>query len=131
QEAGAGAADRSAALAGGREAMNLNPYEQPQPGGEVPTEDESSPALDAPRVVEALEQYMAAIEAGEKPNRQAFLARHAEIAEALAECLDGLEALQKASSSGHAASGGGGRAAPSWGWAAEGPRGGVPVVREI
>jgi serine/threonine protein kinase len=47
-----------------------------------------------------LERYLAATEAGEKPNRQAFLARHPDIAGALAECLDGLEALQAASSSG-------------------------------
>jgi serine/threonine protein kinase len=53
-----------------------------------------APALDDPRVVEALEEYLAAAEAGQPPSRQAFLARHAEIAEALAECLDGLDALQ-------------------------------------
>jgi serine/threonine protein kinase len=58
-----------------------------------------SPALEDPRVVEALEQYLAAIEAGERPNRRAFLARHAEVAEALAECLDGMEALYVAASS--------------------------------
>ena len=51
-----------------------------------PDADEAcSPGLEDPRVVEALEQYLAALEAGERPNRQAFLARHAEIAAALAE----------------------------------------------
>jgi serine/threonine protein kinase/tetratricopeptide (TPR) repeat protein len=44
-----------------------------------------------PRVVRALEEYRAALEAGRRPGRGEFLARHPEIAEALAECLDGLE----------------------------------------
>jgi serine/threonine protein kinase len=60
-----------------------------------------SPALDDPRVVEALEEYQAALEAGQKPNRQGFLARHADLAKALAECLDGMEALHVAGSSSH------------------------------
>jgi serine/threonine protein kinase len=57
------------------------------------------PELDDSRVVEALEEYLQAVEKGEKPNRQAFLARHAEIAGALAGCLDGMEALHLAASS--------------------------------
>jgi serine/threonine protein kinase len=63
--------------------------------------DNDSPKLDDPRVVEALDEYLAALEAGQKPNRQAFLARHAEIADALAECLEGIEALHHSSSSSH------------------------------
>jgi serine/threonine protein kinase len=59
----------------------------------------SVPALDAPEVVEALEEYLEALERGEAPNQQAFLARHADLAGALAECLDGLEALHSVSSS--------------------------------
>jgi serine/threonine protein kinase len=51
-----------------------------------------------PRVVEALDEYLAALEAGQKPNRQEFLSRHAAIADALAECLEGMEALHQASS---------------------------------
>jgi serine/threonine protein kinase len=38
-----------------------------------------------------LEEYRAALEAGHRPDRQVFLARHAEIAEALADCVDGLD----------------------------------------
>jgi serine/threonine protein kinase len=71
------------------------------PGEETPASlpgGEAAPALEDPRVVAALEKYLAAIEAGEKPNRQAFLARHADVAEALAECLDGLEALHVSAS---------------------------------
>src|SRR5262245_16924904 len=73
--------------------MNANEPRPPGQRGVAP-----APDLDDPRVVAALEQYLAAIEAGEKPNRQAFLARHATIAEALAECLDGMEALHVAAS---------------------------------
>src|SRR5947209_6924260 len=56
--------------------MNSNEHQQPEQGA-------LSPAVDDPRIVEALEQYLTAVEAGDKPNRQAFLARHAEIAGAL------------------------------------------------
>jgi hypothetical protein len=51
---------------------------------------------DDPRVIQALDDYLAAQEAGQKPDRWVFLARHGEIAEALAKCLDGLEFVQKA-----------------------------------
>jgi serine/threonine protein kinase len=44
-----------------------------------------------PRVTRALEEYLAALEEGRKPNRSEFLRKHADIAEALAGCLDGLE----------------------------------------
>jgi hypothetical protein len=43
------------------------------------------------RVGEAVEEYLAAVRRGEKPDRQAFLACHADIAGPLGECLDGLE----------------------------------------
>jgi eukaryotic-like serine/threonine-protein kinase len=59
----------------------------------------SNPArqLDDPRVVEALDEYLAALETGKKPDRQEFLSRHNAIADALAECLEGMEALHQAS----------------------------------
>jgi WD40 repeat protein/serine/threonine protein kinase len=38
-----------------------------------------------------VEEYCAALHAGQRPDRQTFLASHADIAEALAKCLDGLE----------------------------------------
>jgi serine/threonine protein kinase len=84
--------------------MNSNGNRPPEPKPTVPLPRPAgapSPTLEDPRIVEALEQYLAAIEAGEKPNRQAFLARHAEIAGGLAECLDGMEALHGASSPSH------------------------------
>jgi WD40 repeat protein/serine/threonine protein kinase len=53
------------------------------PAGAAPPAD--------PRVTRALEEYLAALEAGRRPSRSEFLARHADIAAALGECLDGLE----------------------------------------
>ena len=37
-------------------------------------------ALDDPRVLRAVQEYQAVLETGRRPNRQEFLARHAEIA---------------------------------------------------
>jgi hypothetical protein len=51
----------------------------------------SAPPPDDSRVVEALEEYVQAMETGARPNRAAFLARHADIAVPLAACLDGLD----------------------------------------
>src|SRR5262245_19719172 len=61
-----------------------------------PSSHESGPSPDDPRVVQALRQYLAAIEAGRKPDRNEFQSRFPEIAETLAECLDGLEFIQTA-----------------------------------
>jgi WD40 repeat protein/serine/threonine protein kinase len=47
-------------------------------------------------VLRAVEEYQAAWQAGGRPDRAEFLARHADIAAALAECLDGLEFIQAA-----------------------------------
>jgi serine/threonine protein kinase/WD40 repeat protein len=49
------------------------------------------PTPDDPRLARALEEYQAALEAGTKLNRQELLARYPDIAEKLAECLEGLE----------------------------------------
>ena len=51
---------------------------------------------DDARVVAALEEYVAALESGGRPNRPDFLARHAPIAPILADCLDGVEWLRSA-----------------------------------
>jgi serine/threonine protein kinase/tetratricopeptide (TPR) repeat protein len=53
---------------------------------------------DDPRVVAALEEYLAALEAGRRPDRRRFLARYAEIAGPLSSCLDGLELVRSAAS---------------------------------
>src|SRR5262249_21396520 len=54
------------------------------------------PSADDPRVTGALREYLAALEAGRQPHRDAFLARHADVAEALAEGLAGLEFIHGA-----------------------------------
>ena len=60
-------------------------------GGDGPDSGESDP-----RVVRALCEYRAAVEAGHRPGRQAFLARYPEVAGELAACLEGLEFVQAA-----------------------------------
>jgi serine/threonine protein kinase/Flp pilus assembly protein TadD len=54
------------------------------------------PPADDPRVVQALEEYIAAMEAGSPPLRDEFLARHADVAGVLADCLFGLEMVHQA-----------------------------------
>ncbi|MCI0464779.1 MAG: serine/threonine protein kinase [Gemmataceae bacterium] len=54
------------------------------------------PKLDDPRVLQALDEYLAALEAGQQPDRQALQARYPEVAEDLARCLDGLEFIKAA-----------------------------------
>jgi eukaryotic-like serine/threonine-protein kinase len=51
---------------------------------------------DDPRVVRALEEYLAALERGRRPDRSEFLARHAEVAEVLADCLGAMELVRSA-----------------------------------
>jgi serine/threonine protein kinase len=90
--------------------------------------DDRRPDLDDPRVVEALDEYLAALESGHKPERQAFLARHAAIAPALAECLEGMEALHPSSSAAHRPGAGG--AAPT-DWQPGTVLGDFRIVREV
>ena len=52
------------------------------------THDGQTP--DDPRLVEAVQQYMTALDAGQRPNRRDFVAQHPEIAGELSACLDGL-----------------------------------------
>jgi serine/threonine protein kinase/predicted Zn-dependent protease len=85
---------------------------------------QARPALpDDPRVVSAVEEYVNALEAGERPDRQAFLARHADIADALAGCLDGLDFIY--------AVGPQLDEAPSTEAAAPSPLGDFRIVREV
>jgi eukaryotic-like serine/threonine-protein kinase len=51
----------------------------------------SSNAGDDPQLSGPLEEYLAALEAGDRPDRQAFLARYSELATKLAPLLDGLD----------------------------------------
>jgi serine/threonine protein kinase len=109
----------------------MNPSENQQPPTVVPPAAPGGPALDDPRVVAALEEYLAALEGGQKLNRQGFLARHADIAGALAECLDGMEALYGASSSPHQAAAEVAVANPSAEWQPGTALGDFRIVREI
>lgn len=52
---------------------------------------------DDPRLTAAVKEYLAEIEAGHTPDRQAILARHPDLAEALAQCLDGLDLVHRGS----------------------------------
>jgi len=50
------------------------------------------------RVARAVEEYLALLKSGQRPDREAFLARDPAIAKALAECLEGLEFIHMAAS---------------------------------
>lgn len=60
-----------------------------RPGHEAVVEAET--ALDDPRLVRAVQEYQNALEAGQRPRRQDYLARYPEIATSLAQCLEALE----------------------------------------
>ena len=62
--------------------------------GTTPPLDESQ--ADDPRLVAAVKEYMTALDAGRRPNRKEFLSRHADIADELAACLDGLAFVHSA-----------------------------------
>ena len=64
--------------------------------GPTSTDSGSDPGDGDPRVVRALCEYQAALDAGRRPDRHAFLARHSEIAGELAACLEGLEFVHAA-----------------------------------
>src|SRR5262249_32734320 len=51
----------------------------------------TNPSLDDARVAEAMEEYLKLLQDGERPDREAFLARHPEVAAALEVCLQGLD----------------------------------------
>src|SRR6266704_2263772 len=57
--------------------------------------DESREAED-PRLIVAVKEYMALLEAGVHPSRQEFLSRYPEIAAELSTCLDGLAFVHSA-----------------------------------
>jgi hypothetical protein len=56
----------------------------------------SEPIAPDARVTAAVEEYLAAWDAGNRPRREEFLARHADIGDALAVCLDGLDFIRSA-----------------------------------
>ena len=66
----------------------MNPVKDGRPAPQT-----SSRTVEDPRVVEALQEYLAALEAGKTPNRQDLLRRHEAVATELAACLDALEVM--------------------------------------
>jgi eukaryotic-like serine/threonine-protein kinase len=59
-------------------------------------QERSAPTAEDGRLTRALEEYRALLEAGQRPDREEFLARHPEVAGPLAECLAGLEFVHAA-----------------------------------
>jgi len=70
----------------------------PIPDQDRPATTADADPLDDPRLTQALEEYQAALEAGVRPDRRAFLARYADIAGSLTGCLDGLDMLHTSGS---------------------------------
>jgi serine/threonine protein kinase/Flp pilus assembly protein TadD len=58
--------------------------------------EQSAAGLENSGVVQAVQEYLAALEAGQKPDRQRFLERYPAIAQGLADCLDALEFVHTA-----------------------------------
>jgi len=69
---------------------------EPVHGSVTKVPPDSAAGLDDPRVVRAVQEYLAAMEGGRKPDRAAFVERYPEIAGPLAECLAGLDFVQAA-----------------------------------
>jgi serine/threonine protein kinase len=67
----------------------MNPTDESRPDSNGVAQE--AEAGSAAGLAQALEAYRALLEAGARPDRAAFLARHPEIAEELAACLSGLE----------------------------------------
>lgn len=58
------------------------------------TSDPDSMVDDDPRVLQISREYLADLEAGRRPDRQAYLSRYPELAECLSEYLDGIDLAQ-------------------------------------
>jgi WD40 repeat protein/serine/threonine protein kinase len=109
----------------------MNPRESMQHGSA--SRSQTSAALEDPRVLRAMEEYQAALEAGCEPNRQEFLDRHGDLAAVLAECLEGLAFVHQMSPSLEQSAEGQPDGAPSGAddIRPEGPLGDFRIVREI
>jgi hypothetical protein len=74
--------------------MNAKKIPQADDSGK-PTLPQGDDLPDDPRLLQAVQEYLAQLEGGSPPNRQELLHRYADIAEPLARCLDGLELVHK------------------------------------
>ena len=98
------------------------------PGASVP----SLPPRDDPRLVRALDEYLAALEAGAAPDRDEFLARYPDIAGVLADCLGGLTFIRAAAPRvRESAADGGSGPKPGPALQPESPLGDYRIVREV
>jgi eukaryotic-like serine/threonine-protein kinase len=61
-----------------------------------PTAAVAEDELDDPRLLAAVDEYLKAVERGERPTRKAWAARYPELGRALEDCLDGLDLVQSA-----------------------------------
>jgi serine/threonine protein kinase len=52
--------------------------------------------LDDPQLLAAVDEYLKAVERGERPSRKAWAARYPDLGKALEDCLDGLDMVQSA-----------------------------------
>jgi serine/threonine protein kinase len=111
----------------------MKPSEDKRLTGEPATRSrscESASPLDDSRVIQALEEYHAALEAGRRPDRREFQARYPEIADVLAGCLAGLDFVQSAASQMPAAAADR-SSSPEGGIQPEGPLGDFRILREV
>jgi serine/threonine protein kinase len=74
--------------------MNSSQSERPDDNGRSAAVPADFP--DDPRLLEAVQEYLAELETGRRPNRQDFLRRYADVAGPLAQCLDGLDLVHHA-----------------------------------
>src|SRR5262249_25022797 len=97
REEAMGAGPGSHARFAGGQRMTPNPDRQlAAVSSEVVPASAAAGSADDPRLIAAMEEYCTALHAGRKPNRESFLAGHADVAVALAKCLDGLEFIYTA-----------------------------------
>ncbi|MDB5305772.1 MAG: serine/threonine protein kinase [Phycisphaerales bacterium] len=104
----------------------------PRDGDSTARPIDSSEA-DDPRLLAAVKEYMAALDAGRKPNRQELLARHPDIAGELSACLQGLSFVRAAGAEFSGARGGIGetRGAAEGDLESASPLGDFRLMREI
>ena len=51
---------------------------------------------DDPRLAQAVREYLKELESGQRPDRRRWLERYPDLADALGQCLDGLELVHRA-----------------------------------
>jgi eukaryotic-like serine/threonine-protein kinase len=79
----------------------MEPLDPGRTGTAVPSLIADAPdrRLEDPRVIRAVQEYLAALEAGAAPDREEFLAGYPDLAEPLAGCLEALRFVHAAASS--------------------------------